>query len=271
MVFVVLALNLWLLGKDCILFFRLLIWNIRFTFCMIWTVLILPGLCNIAFLISSCGDLLYACCWLVVRKLEIRCFGFICFTIIQFATMGKRVFFSLMKNISLYALCQLSLIFLYLLPNRVSEVLWSQFSTFTIDQWNRAARLLCLIYDKLAPHPRFLFEEGSQYYYLDSLVEDTLWTGIPGDYTNPNAPAALLEVRKLVDNGQYAEATTAAEKLSGNQSDVCIILRCHLFRSFYSPTSKLLAIYRFVKLIIRLMSTRHSKQLIWNPSCFKCW
>jgi hypothetical protein len=49
---------------------------------------------------------------------------------------GKKgfFFFSLMKNISLYALCQLSLIFLYLLPNRVSEVLWSQFSTFTIDQ-----------------------------------------------------------------------------------------------------------------------------------------
>ncbi|KAJ6424375.1 hypothetical protein OIU84_025216 [Salix udensis] len=51
------------------------------------------------------------------------------------------------------------------------------------------------------------------------LNEDTLWTGIPGDYTNPNAPAALSEVRKLVDNGQYAEATTATEKLSGNQSD----------------------------------------------------
>jgi hypothetical protein len=46
----------------------------------------------------------------------------------------KGFFFFLMKNISLYALCQWSLIFLYLLPNRVSEVLWSQFSTFTIDQ-----------------------------------------------------------------------------------------------------------------------------------------
>ncbi|XP_011030387.1 PREDICTED: alpha-L-fucosidase 2-like [Populus euphratica] len=56
------------------------------------------------------------------------------------------------------------------------------------------------------------------------LNEDTLWTGIPGDYTNPNAPAALSEVRKLVDNGQYAEATTAAEKLSGNQSDVYQLL-----------------------------------------------
>ena len=52
-------------------------------------------------------------------------------------------------------------------------------------------------------------------------VEDTLWTGIPGDYANPNAPAALSEVRKLVDNGQYAEATTEAEKLSGEPSDVC--------------------------------------------------
>lgn len=53
------------------------------------------------------------------------------------------------------------------------------------------------------------------------LVDDTLWTGTPGNYTNPNAPEALSEVRKLVDNGQYSEATTAAVKLSGDPSDVC--------------------------------------------------
>jgi alpha-L-fucosidase 2 len=49
---------------------------------------------------------------------------------------------------------------------------------------------------------------------------DTLWTGIPGNYTNPQAPEAQSEVRKIVYNGQYAEATTAAEKLSHNPSDV---------------------------------------------------
>ncbi|GFS42154.1 1,2-alpha-L-fucosidase [Actinidia rufa] len=53
-----------------------------------------------------------------------------------------------------------------------------------------------------------------------NLNEDTLWTGIPGNYTNPDAPNALAEVRKLVDDGQYAEATTEAVKLSGNPSDV---------------------------------------------------
>ncbi|KAL5561325.1 hypothetical protein UlMin_031072 [Ulmus minor] len=56
------------------------------------------------------------------------------------------------------------------------------------------------------------------------LNEDTLWTGTPGDYTNPKAPEALAEVRKLVDNGQYVEATTAAVKLSGDPSDVYQLL-----------------------------------------------
>ncbi|XP_059647853.1 alpha-L-fucosidase 2 [Cornus florida] len=57
-----------------------------------------------------------------------------------------------------------------------------------------------------------------------NLNEDTLWTGIPGDYTNPDAPKALSEVRKLVDDGQYAEATAAAVKLSDNPSDVYQLL-----------------------------------------------
>ncbi|KAG6735658.1 hypothetical protein POTOM_061698 [Populus tomentosa] len=56
------------------------------------------------------------------------------------------------------------------------------------------------------------------------LNEDTLWTGTPGNYTNPHAPEALSVVRKLVDNGQYAEATTAAEKLSHDPSDVYQLL-----------------------------------------------
>ncbi|KAL0921796.1 hypothetical protein M5K25_008905 [Dendrobium thyrsiflorum] len=46
------------------------------------------------------------------------------------------------------------------------------------------------------------------------LNHDTLWTGVPGDYTNPDAPSVLSKVRKLVDDGQYAEATTAAFGLS---------------------------------------------------------
>lgn len=56
------------------------------------------------------------------------------------------------------------------------------------------------------------------------LNEDTLWTGIPNNYTNPNAPEALAEVRKLVDNGQYVEATKEAVKLSGEPSDVYQLL-----------------------------------------------
>lgn len=55
------------------------------------------------------------------------------------------------------------------------------------------------------------------------ISDDTLWTGTPGNYTNPNAPEALLEVRKLVDNGKYAEATEAAIKLTGNLAEVCYL------------------------------------------------
>lgn len=51
-------------------------------------------------------------------------------------------------------------------------------------------------------------------------AEDTLWTGTPGDYENPDAPTTLSEVRKLVDNGKYAEATAVAANLSGNPSAV---------------------------------------------------
>ncbi|KAF7127057.1 hypothetical protein RHSIM_Rhsim11G0156500 [Rhododendron simsii] len=57
-----------------------------------------------------------------------------------------------------------------------------------------------------------------------NLNEDTLWTGNPGNYTNPEAPKALAEVRKLVDDGQYAKATTEAVKLSGIISEVYQLL-----------------------------------------------
>ncbi|XP_031382200.1 alpha-L-fucosidase 2-like [Punica granatum] len=59
---------------------------------------------------------------------------------------------------------------------------------------------------------------------LLQLNEDTLWTGIPGDYTDPNAPEALAEVRKLVDNGEFPEATAAAAKLTGKLSEVYQLL-----------------------------------------------
>ncbi|CAK9187089.1 unnamed protein product [Ilex paraguariensis] len=57
-----------------------------------------------------------------------------------------------------------------------------------------------------------------------NLNEDTLWTGIPGNYTDPDAPEVLSEVRKLVDDGQYAEATTAAFKLFGDPAEVYQLL-----------------------------------------------
>ncbi|RRT69600.1 hypothetical protein B296_00009186 [Ensete ventricosum] len=52
------------------------------------------------------------------------------------------------------------------------------------------------------------------------LNHDTLWTGVPGNYTNPDAPAVLAKVRSLVDSGEYAAASLAALGLSGLQSAV---------------------------------------------------
>ncbi|KAL1534550.1 Alpha-L-fucosidase 2 [Salvia divinorum] len=57
-----------------------------------------------------------------------------------------------------------------------------------------------------------------------NLNEDTLWTGTPGYYEDPNAPTTLSEVRKLVDNRKYAEATAVAANLSGNPSAVYQLL-----------------------------------------------
>lgn len=67
------------------------------------------------------------------------------------------------------------------------------------------------------------------------MTEDTLWTGIPGDYTDPNAPEALAEVRKLVDNGKYSKATAAAAKLTGDPSEAGYLIRvfeCNLHVPF---------------------------------------
>lgn len=70
-----------------------------------------------------------------------------------------------------------------------------------------------------------LFNQNSNLIYRISTydAEDTLWTGTPGNYTDPNAPEVLEEVRKLVDQGDYAEATTAAAKLTGNPAEVCYL------------------------------------------------
>ncbi|CAN0927060.1 Alpha-L-fucosidase 2 [Linum grandiflorum] len=56
------------------------------------------------------------------------------------------------------------------------------------------------------------------------LNEDTLWTGVPGNYTDPNDPAEISKVRKLVDNGQFTEATKEAVKLSDSPSEVYQLL-----------------------------------------------
>lgn len=57
---------------------------------------------------------------------------------------------------------------------------------------------------------------------LNDLVDDTLWTGVPGNYTDPNAPYALAVVRKLVDGEKFVDATEAASGLFGGPTEVCV-------------------------------------------------
>ncbi|KAL6623029.1 hypothetical protein ACP70R_032908 [Stipagrostis hirtigluma subsp. patula] len=52
------------------------------------------------------------------------------------------------------------------------------------------------------------------------LNHDTLWTGVPGNYTDPNVPSALAVVRGLVDEGRFVDATKAASCLFGGPTQV---------------------------------------------------
>ncbi|CAN6299689.1 unnamed protein product [Urochloa humidicola] len=52
------------------------------------------------------------------------------------------------------------------------------------------------------------------------LNHDTLWTGAPRNYTDPEVAAALAVVRELVNLGRFADATAAATHLFGGQSEV---------------------------------------------------
>lgn len=65
-------------------------------------------------------------------------------------------------------------------------------------------------------------------------IDDTLWTGVPGDYTSTNYPSALTQVRNLVDDGKYSEATSAAMSLKGKLPEVkncgC---KCLIHLNFY--------------------------------------
>lgn len=54
-------------------------------------------------------------------------------------------------------------------------------------------------------------------------ADDTLWTGAPGSYTDPEAPAALVVVRELVNQERFSDATAAATRLFGGQSEVSAV------------------------------------------------
>ena len=47
------------------------------------------------------------------------------------------------------------------------------------------------------------------------LNEDTLWSGGPRDWNNPNAPKVLAEVRRLIAEEKYVEADRAARGMQG--------------------------------------------------------
>jgi len=76
---------------------------------------------------------------------------------------------------------------------------------------------------------------------VDFCVEDTLWTGTPGNYTDPHVPAVLADVRKLVDDGEYVDATAKAVNLLGNLSEV---LSIYFNDVFYFHVTTMLCLYQ---------------------------
>jgi alpha-L-fucosidase 2 len=48
-----------------------------------------------------------------------------------------------------------------------------------------------------------------------ALNDDTLWAGMPSEWNNPDAPAALAEVRRLLNAGEYLAANQAARGMQG--------------------------------------------------------
>src|SRR5690606_34946513 len=48
-----------------------------------------------------------------------------------------------------------------------------------------------------------------------ALNDDTLWSGGPGEWNNPGARDALVEVRRLVAAGRVVEADAAAKRMMG--------------------------------------------------------
>lgn len=47
--------------------------------------------------------------------------------------------------------------------------------------------------------------------FLETCAEETLWSGGPSDWNNPKALEALPQVRELVKEGKYAEATSLSK------------------------------------------------------------
>ncbi|CAN6449719.1 unnamed protein product [Victoria cruziana] len=56
------------------------------------------------------------------------------------------------------------------------------------------------------------------------LNEDTLWTGVPADYTDPKVPGVLARVRDLVDQSKFFDATQAAFDMDDHPSEVYQLL-----------------------------------------------
>jgi hypothetical protein len=66
----------------------------------------------------------------------------------------------------------------------------------------------------------FLFKLVCEHQCQISGADDTLWTGGPGNYTNPKAPAVFSKVRNLVDNEQYLVMLVETKLLFFKNSDM---------------------------------------------------
>ena len=90
------------------------------------------------------------------------------------------------------------------------------------------------------------------------LNEDTLWSGGPRDWNNPQSQQVLPEVRRLIFEERYAEANTLARQLQGSYTESYQPLGDLLLNFPFADTEAVSAYYRDLDLDRAVATTRYT-------------
>ena len=91
-----------------------------------------------------------------------------------------------------------------------------------------------------------------------ALNEDTLWSGGPRDWNNPNAPDALPEIRRLLFAGEYTQADQACKRMQGPFNQSYLPLGDLILEQAFPEPCQTSAYYRDLDLERAVATTRFS-------------